>query len=64
MRPHEEEMIKKGGEVKVNENDRQTFEEVQKIVEQQEQKIRGDSDGSRNLSPVSIRAEHIRSSLA
>ncbi|KAF9183535.1 hypothetical protein BGZ51_003990 [Haplosporangium sp. Z 767] len=56
MRPHEEEMIKKGGEVKVNENDRQTFEEVQKIVEQQEQKIRGDSDGSRNLSPAQVAA--------
>ncbi|KAG0200954.1 hypothetical protein BGX28_006108 [Mortierella sp. GBA30] len=56
MRPHEAEMIKKGEEVKVDDKDRETFEEVQKIVEQQEQKLREENDGPVTLSAAQIAA--------
>jgi hypothetical protein len=46
-------MKKKGEEVKVDQADQATFEEVQKIVEQQEAKLKEESDGP-NLSPVSV----------
>lgn len=45
-------MIKKGGEIKVDESDKQVFEEVQKIVEEQEQKLREEKDGPSQLSAV------------
>ncbi|KAF9577153.1 hypothetical protein BGW38_007824, partial [Lunasporangiospora selenospora] len=45
LRPHEEEMVKKGGEVKVDEKDKEAFEEVQKIVEEREQKIKEEKEG-------------------
>ncbi|KAF9352969.1 hypothetical protein BGX26_009244, partial [Mortierella sp. AD094] len=49
-RPHEEEMIKRGEEVKVDEKDKETFEEVQKIVEEQEARIKEETDGPSSLS--------------
>ncbi|KAF9905565.1 hypothetical protein BX616_000975, partial [Lobosporangium transversale] len=54
MRPHEEEMIKKGRKVKIDEKDKETFEEVQKIVEQQEARLREDSDGANTLTAEQI----------
>ncbi|KAI9236246.1 hypothetical protein MVEG_06038 [Podila verticillata NRRL 6337] len=46
LRPHEAEMIKKSGEIKVDEKDKEVFEEVQKIVEDQELKDREHSEGT------------------
>lgn len=46
-------MKKKGEEVKVDLADQATFEEVQKIVEEQEAKIKEETEGTGNLSPVS-----------
>ncbi|KAG0094048.1 hypothetical protein BGZ92_009256 [Podila epicladia] len=46
LRPHEAEVIKRSGEVKVDEKDKEVFEEVQKIVEDQELKEREQSEGS------------------
>ncbi|KAF9952096.1 hypothetical protein BGZ65_005514 [Modicella reniformis] len=55
FRPHEEAMIKKGGAVKVDETDKQVFEEVQKIVEEREQKLKEEQDGGPgSLSPGQI----------
>jgi hypothetical protein len=45
-------MIKKGEEVKVDESDKQIFEEVQKIVEEQEQKIKEENEGPETVSAV------------
>ncbi|KAF9329012.1 hypothetical protein BG006_007901 [Podila minutissima] len=50
MRPHEAEMIKKGEEAKVDAKDKEAFEEVQKIVESQEQKIKEETEGATPLS--------------
>ncbi|KAG0340640.1 hypothetical protein BG004_006337 [Podila humilis] len=46
LRPHEAEVIKRSGEVKVDEKDKQVFDEVQKIVEEQESKDREQADGA------------------
>ncbi|KAF9110955.1 hypothetical protein BGX27_005668 [Mortierella sp. AM989] len=54
MRPHEAEMIKKGQEVKVDEKDKQVFENVQKIVQREEQKMKEEQDGPEILSPAHI----------
>jgi len=53
MRPHEAEMLKKGEEAKVDEKDKAAFEEVQKIVAEQEQKMKEEVDGPTTLSAVS-----------
>ena len=52
MRPHEEEMIKKGEEVKVDEKDKESYEEIQKLIDEQEQKQREENDGPNTLSAV------------
>jgi hypothetical protein len=49
-------MIKKGQEAKVDEEDRATFEEVQKIVAEQEEKLKEWVDGPSTLSAVSCRS--------
>ncbi|KAG0334138.1 hypothetical protein BG004_000540 [Podila humilis] len=54
LRPHEEEMIRKGEEVKVDEQDRDIFEEVQKLVESQEEKIKEETEGSTPLSAAQV----------
>ncbi|KAG0253560.1 hypothetical protein BG011_006305 [Mortierella polycephala] len=54
MRPREAEMIKKGEEARVNEKDKDVFEEVQKIVERQEAKIKEKTDGPGTLSPEQV----------
>lgn len=59
MRPHEAEMIKKGEEVKVDARDKEAFEEVQKIVESQEQKIKEETEGATPLSAVSWRYQYL-----
>lgn len=46
-------MVKMGEEAKVDEGDKQIFEEVQKIVEEQEQKIKEENEGPETLSAVS-----------
>ncbi|KAF9427026.1 hypothetical protein BGZ94_005631 [Podila epigama] len=46
LRPHEEEVIKRSGEVKVDDSDKRVFEEVQKIVEEQEEKDREQTEGT------------------
>lgn len=46
-------MLRKGEEAKVDEKDKEAFEEVQKIVESQEQKIKEWAEGSTPLSAVS-----------
>ena len=46
LRPHEAEVIKKSGEIKVDDKDKEVFEEVQKIVEDQELKEREHSEGT------------------
>lgn len=46
-------MKKKGEEVKVDLADQAAFEEVQKIVEEQEAKLKEETEGTGNLSPVS-----------
>lgn len=46
-------MLKKGQEAKVDETDRATFEEVQKLVTAQEEKIKEWVDGPSTLSAVS-----------
>ncbi|KAG0288589.1 hypothetical protein BGZ96_007686 [Linnemannia gamsii] len=55
LRPHEAEMKKKGEEVKVDQADQATFEAVKMIVEQQEAKLKEESDGP-NLSPAQVAA--------
>ncbi|KAF9375665.1 hypothetical protein BGX21_003729, partial [Mortierella sp. AD011] len=55
-RPHEEEMIKRGEEMKVDEKDKETFEEVQKIVEEQEAKIKEETDGPSSLTAAQVAA--------
>ena len=47
-------MLKKGQEAKVDEQDKATFEEVQKIVAEQEQKLKEWTDGPTSLSAVSF----------
>jgi len=47
-------MVKKGGEVKVDEKDKEAFEELQKMVEEQEKKMKEEIDGPSTLSPVSL----------
>ncbi|KAF9408102.1 hypothetical protein BGZ94_002447 [Podila epigama] len=54
LRPHEAEMIKKGEEVKVDVKDKETFEQVQKIVESEEQKMRDETEGSQTLSASQV----------
>ncbi|KAG0206115.1 hypothetical protein BGX28_002368 [Mortierella sp. GBA30] len=56
MRPHEEEMIKKGKEAKIDDKDKEAFEGVQKIVEQQEAKRREENDGPGMLSAAQVAA--------
>ncbi|KAK5808535.1 legume-like lectin family-domain-containing protein [Linnemannia elongata] len=56
LRPHEAEMLKKGQEAKVDEQDKATFEEVQKIVAEQEQKLKEWTDGPTTLSAVQLAA--------
>lgn len=51
-------MLKKGQEAKVDEQDKATFEEVQKIVAEQEQKLKEWTDGPTTLSAVSFSIEH------
>src|SRR5689334_6326806 len=46
-------MIKKGEEAKVDEKDKAAFEEVQKIVAEQEQRLKEESDGPAALTAVS-----------
>ncbi|KAG0235885.1 hypothetical protein BGW42_004531 [Actinomortierella wolfii] len=55
LRPHEEEMIRKGEEVKVDAADKDTFESVQKIVEEQERKMREETEGV-PLTPAQLAA--------
>ncbi|KAG9064625.1 hypothetical protein KI688_002883 [Linnemannia hyalina] len=54
LRPHEAEMLKKGQEAKVDEQDKATFEEVQKIVAEQEQKLKEWTDGPTSLSAAQL----------
>ncbi|KAG0289983.1 hypothetical protein BGZ96_006523 [Linnemannia gamsii] len=56
LRPHEAEMIKKGQEAKVDEADRATFEEVQKLVTEQEEKLKEWVDGPSTLSAAQLAA--------
>ncbi|CAO3566739.1 unnamed protein product [Mortierella alpina] len=56
LRPHEEEMIKKGEEVKVDEKDKESYEEIQKLIDEQEQKQREENDGPNTLSAAQIAA--------
>ncbi|KAG0358373.1 legume-like lectin family-domain-containing protein [Gamsiella multidivaricata] len=56
LRPHEEEMIRKGEEVKVGVEDKEVFEEVQKIVEEQEAKLKEETDGPTTLSASQLAA--------
>ncbi|KAI1301126.1 hypothetical protein EDD11_005798 [Mortierella claussenii] len=50
LRPHEAEVIKNSGEVRVDETDKATFEEVQRIVEEQEARMKEETDGPSTLS--------------
>ncbi|KAF9205008.1 hypothetical protein BGZ49_004585 [Haplosporangium sp. Z 27] len=54
MRPNEAEMIKKGKEVKVDEKDRRVFEDVQKAVQEEEQRIQEEIDGPNTISSTQI----------
>ncbi|KAG0269577.1 hypothetical protein DFQ27_003040 [Actinomortierella ambigua] len=54
-RPHEEEMLRKGEEAKIDAADKDTFESVQKIVEEQERKLREETEGV-PLTPAQIAA--------
>ncbi|KAG0044586.1 hypothetical protein BGZ83_010188 [Gryganskiella cystojenkinii] len=54
LRPHEAEMIKKSGEVKVDEKDKDIFEELQKMVEEQEIKLKEETDGPTTLSAAQV----------
>ncbi|KAF8932457.1 hypothetical protein BGZ47_011371 [Haplosporangium gracile] len=56
LRPHEAEMKRKGEEVKVDLADQVTFQEVQKIVQEQEAKLKEDTEGTGNLSPAQVAA--------
>ncbi|KAF9089225.1 hypothetical protein BGX23_006845 [Mortierella sp. AD031] len=56
LRPHEAEMLKKGEEVKVDEKDKAAFEEVQKLVAEQEQKLKEELDGPTTLSAAQLAA--------
>lgn len=51
-------MLKKGQEAKVDEQDKATFEEVQKIVAEQEQKLKEWTDGPTSLTAVSFSIDH------
>ncbi len=46
-------MIKKGEEAKVDEKDKESYEEIQKLIDEQEQKEREEHDGPNTLSAVS-----------
>lgn len=48
-------MLKKSGEVQVDEKDKEVFEEFQKIVEEQEKKLKEETDGPVILSAVKSR---------
>ncbi|KAG0305922.1 hypothetical protein BGZ98_003288 [Dissophora globulifera] len=56
LRPHEAEMIKKGGEVTIDEEDKKIFENVQKIVEEQEAIDREEIDGPSTLTAAQVAA--------
>ncbi|KAG0048365.1 hypothetical protein BGZ83_006670 [Gryganskiella cystojenkinii] len=56
LRPHEAEMIRKGEQAKVEIADKEAFEEVQKIVEEQEQKLKEETDGPASLSAAQVAA--------
>ncbi|KAF9923827.1 hypothetical protein FBU30_006111 [Linnemannia zychae] len=56
LRPHEAEMKKKGEEVKIDTADQLAFEEVQKIVEEQEAKLKEETDGPNTLSASQMAA--------
>ena len=47
-------MVRKGEEVKVESADKKAFEEVQKMVEEQEQKLKEWTDGPSTLTGVSL----------
>jgi len=47
-------MIKQGKEAKVDERDKETYDEVQKLVEKQEAKLKEETDGPSILSAVSL----------
>ncbi|KAG0301907.1 hypothetical protein BGZ98_007958 [Dissophora globulifera] len=57
LRPHEAEMKRKGVAVEVDAEDKETFEEVQKIVEEQEAKLKEETDGPSTPSPDQMAAE-------
>ena len=46
-------MIKKSGEVQVDDKDKDIFEELQKMVEEQEKKLKEETDGPATHIPVS-----------
>ncbi|KAF9109515.1 hypothetical protein BGX27_007544 [Mortierella sp. AM989] len=54
LRPHEEEMIKRGEQAKVDQSDKETFEEVQKIVEEQEAKMKEENEGPSSVSAAQV----------
>ncbi|KAF9569953.1 hypothetical protein EC968_002395 [Mortierella alpina] len=56
LRPHEEAMIKQGKEAKVDEKDKETYDEVQKLVEEQEAKLKEETDGPSILSAAQVAA--------
>lgn len=47
-------MIKQGKEAKVDEKDKEAYDEVQKLVEKQEAKLKEETDGPSILSAVSL----------
>ncbi|KAI1296364.1 hypothetical protein EDD11_007410 [Mortierella claussenii] len=57
MRPHEEEMIKKGNEVKVDDEDKLMFENIQKAVQQEERKMKEETDGPGRLTGAQFAAK-------
>ncbi|KAF9434365.1 hypothetical protein BGZ76_008141 [Entomortierella beljakovae] len=56
LRPHEAEMIRKGQEVKVTEEDRKAFEQVQHFVQEEEDKIKEELEGPTTLTPAQMAA--------
>ncbi|KAF9273366.1 hypothetical protein BGZ68_001574 [Mortierella alpina] len=56
LRPHEEAMIKQGKEAKVDEKDKEAYDEVQKLVEKQEAKLKEETDGPSILSASQVAA--------
>ncbi|KAF9349837.1 Protein ERGIC-53 [Mortierella sp. AD094] len=56
LRPHEAEMIKKGEKAEVDEKDRQVYEEVQKIVIEEEEKMKEEIDGPNTLTAAQVAA--------